>query len=116
MRPPASVHDPKRASISVSARSYDRITLVAGQLGLLRSKLIGSRINTFLNEQDSLINVETRMESWGKHPNAEVDLIDEVDYVRLRVREPSGKASIFLTREDLHWLIERARHLERKLP
>lgn len=116
MRPPARVHDPKRASISVSARSYDRITRVAGQLGLSRGKLIETRINTLLNEQDSLINAETRRESWGKHPNAEVDLIDEVDCVRLRVREPSGKASIFLTRDDLHWLIERARHLKRKLP
>ena len=36
-------------------------------------------------------------ETFGAHPSAELEMIDEGDKVRVRVREPHGKASIFLT-------------------
>lgn len=54
-------------------------------------------------------------ESWGSYPSAEIELIDEGGKARLRVREPHGKASIFLTRGDLQWLAEQALLLEHVL-
>ena len=37
-------------------------------------------------------------ETYGAHPNAELEVIDEGDKIRVRVREPHDKVSIFLTR------------------
>lgn len=55
-------------------------------------------------------------ESWGEHPSAELELIDESDRAgdraRLRVREPHGKCSIFLTRDDLVFLAEQCLLIE----
>jgi hypothetical protein len=56
----------------------------------------------------------TIKETFGAHPGAELEVIDEGDKVRVRVREPHGKASIFLTlgqiialREGLSALLEK---------
>ena len=57
----------------------------------------------------------TLKETYGAFPSAELDLIMDGDKVRLRVREPHGKATIFLTRDDLTWLAEQALLLEAEL-
>lgn len=51
-------------------------------------------------------------ESYGANPSAELELMDEGDRCRLRVREPHGKVSIMLTRDDLVFLAEQALLIE----
>lgn len=48
----------------------------------------------------------TIKETYGAHPNAELDVLSEGDHVRVRVREPSGKASIFLNADEMRILIQ----------
>ncbi len=59
----------------------------------------------------------TIVQAYGNHQNVALDIVDEGDHVRIRVREPSGKASFSATDADLQRIVAKlAEMINRQAP
>ena len=87
-------------------------------------ELVAKYVTTKVQNEGKILTVNltignTWTETYGKHPNAQLELLDENDHARVRVREgdlgSAGKASIFLTADELEDFAVRALRLSAKM-